>query len=71
MEKTPPIFVFTITAQQINCVRDLEGNVVEGSEDDIRSVYYVFALKREWNENELEFQTKVIEMGISGVHGYL
>jgi predicted lipid-binding transport protein (Tim44 family) len=32
-------------AQQINCMRDLAGTVVEGAPDDIRAVHYVCAME--------------------------
>ncbi len=41
-----PVFVFTFHCQQINCLTDQEGEVVEGSVDDIRNVHYAIALTR-------------------------
>ena len=46
--------------QQINCVRKKEtGEVVEGSEDDIRANSYVCAFQREYNEEEGELNWKI------------
>ena len=42
-----PVLIVTFNTQQINCLRDRGGNVVEGSEDDIRAVYYAWAFVRE------------------------
>ena len=42
-----PMIIVRFTLQQINCVRDKYGNVVEGAADDIQSVYYVWALHQE------------------------
>lgn len=42
-----PVLIVTFNTQQINCLRDRGGNVVEGSEDDIRAVYYAWAFIRE------------------------
>jgi hypothetical protein len=42
-----PVLIITFSAQQINCLRDTTGNVIEGAEDDIRAVYYVWAFVRE------------------------
>ena len=39
-----PAAVVSFTCQQINCERDPFGNVVEGSPDDVRRVYYYWAL---------------------------
>lgn len=37
-----PIVVVHFVAQQLYCLRDAQGNVVEGAEDDIREFYYAF-----------------------------
>jgi predicted lipid-binding transport protein (Tim44 family) len=42
-----PVLIVTFSAQQINCLRDRSGAVIEGSVDDIRAVYYVWAFVRE------------------------
>eukprot|EP00186_Timspurckia_oligopyrenoides_P005195 CAMPEP_0182447088 /NCGR_PEP_ID=MMETSP1172-20130603/11197_1 /TAXON_ID=708627 /ORGANISM="Timspurckia oligopyrenoides, Strain CCMP3278" /LENGTH=365 /DNA_ID=CAMNT_0024643373 /DNA_START=62 /DNA_END=1159 /DNA_ORIENTATION=+ len=39
-----PVLIVSFATQQINCLRDNAGNVVEGKEDDIRAVYYLWAL---------------------------
>lgn len=41
-----PWFIFTFSAQQINCMRDATGNVVVGAIDDIREVVYSVALRK-------------------------
>lgn len=42
-----PVLIVTFNAQQINCLRDRAGQVVEGQEDDIRAVYYAWAFAKE------------------------
>ncbi|CAN8065112.1 unnamed protein product [Agarophyton chilense] len=42
-----PVLIVTFNTQQINCLRDRAGNVVEGKEDDIRAVYYAWAFVKE------------------------
>lgn len=42
-----PVLIVTFYVHQVNCVRDTAGQVVEGREDDIRAVYYAWALVRE------------------------
>lgn len=42
-----PVLIVTFNTQQINCLRDKGGNIVEGREDDIRAVYYAWAFVRE------------------------
>lgn len=40
-----PCLVVRFVAQQINCMRRLSGEVVEGAPDDIRAVHYVCAME--------------------------
>jgi mitochondrial import inner membrane translocase subunit TIM44 len=42
-----PIVVVQFACQQINCVRDSFGNVVEGAADEIQQVHYAWALQQE------------------------
>ena len=42
-----PIIVAQFTCQQIDCVRDAHGNVVEGAPDRVHRVYYYWALQQE------------------------
>ena len=55
-----PVLIVSFTTQQINCVRNTEGVILEGAEDDIRAVYYIWAFIREpeledaeWNDDDL------------------
>jgi import inner membrane translocase subunit TIM44 len=41
-----PTAVVQFQTQQVNCVRDAGGRIVEGAEDDIRAVYYMMALQQ-------------------------
>ena len=41
-----PTAVIYFTAQQINCVRDARGQVVEGAPDDVQSVYWAWAVEQ-------------------------
>mmetsp|Transcript_11157 Transcript_11157/g.22215 ORF Transcript_11157/g.22215 Transcript_11157/m.22215 type:complete len:368 (-) Transcript_11157:112-1215(-) len=47
-----PVLLLQFSAQQINCVRDRLGKIVEGKEDDIQAVYYYWALCREFNNED-------------------
>mmetsp|Transcript_34970 Transcript_34970/g.138489 ORF Transcript_34970/g.138489 Transcript_34970/m.138489 type:complete len:392 (-) Transcript_34970:1905-3080(-) len=47
-----PVLIISFSAQQINCVRNKAGEVIEGSENDIRAVYYVWALVREYDDDD-------------------
>ena len=41
------VLIVSFSTQQINCLRDHTGNVIEGREDDIRAVYYAWAFVKE------------------------
>ena len=49
---------------QINCIRNNEGEVVEGNEDEIRGVFYVLAMQRQVNEEAMQLEWKVVEMQV-------
>ncbi|KAI0567067.1 Tim44-like protein [Gracilaria domingensis] len=49
-----PVLIVTFNTQQINCLRDRGGNVVEGQEDDIRAVYYAWAFVKEAEYEDFE-----------------
>lgn len=52
--------------QQINCVRNKDGEVVEGGEDEIRANSYVVALQREYNDEEGALNWKMIDFRFNG-----
>lgn len=45
-ENSLPLFVFTFQTQQINCLRNANGDVVEGDIDDIRTVHYAMVVTK-------------------------
>jgi mitochondrial import inner membrane translocase subunit TIM44 len=58
--------------QQINCVRKKDGGeIVEGSEDDIRANSYVMAFQREYKEIEGELNWKIVDFRFNGAIAYL
>ena len=51
--------------QQINCVRKKkDGEIVEGSEDDIRANSYVAAFQREYDEEKGELNWKIGKLAL-------
>merc|ERR1719464_1251761 len=68
MEKGSPCFIWTFNAQQVNCLRDHQGNIVEGAVDDIRTVHYAMAVTRhpELETLDLEYPWQVSELAILG-----
>ena len=45
MHERDPLVVVQFSCQQINCVRNKSGEIVDGGEDDIQSVHYLWALQ--------------------------
>lgn len=68
MEKGPPCFIWTFNMQQVNCLRNSEGEIIEGAVDDIRTVCYAMAVTRHPNveqvEAGLEYPWQVSELAI-------
>ncbi|KAA8495303.1 Mitochondrial import inner membrane translocase subunit TIM44-1 [Porphyridium purpureum] len=47
-----PVLIVSFSVQQINCLRDRSGNIIEGKEDDIRAVYYLWAMIQDHDLDE-------------------
>ena len=47
------------------------GGIVEGSEDDIRANSYVVAFQREYNEEKMELNWKIVDFRFNGAIAYL
>jgi import inner membrane translocase subunit TIM44 len=45
MMEGEPLVVLQFSCQQINCVRNKEGEIVDGAEDDIQAVHYLWAMQ--------------------------
>jgi len=67
MDKGAPCFIWTFNTQQVNCLRDREGEIIEGAVDDIRTVFYAMAVTRHPElEKTLEYPWQVSELAIVG-----
>ena len=64
IDKIGPTFVVRTMAHQINCVRNKDGEVTEGSPTEIRSVIYYMAFQQEIDEEEYEMLWKIMEFGV-------
>jgi import inner membrane translocase subunit TIM44 len=72
VNKGSPIIMVHFMCQQINCVRKKDtGEVVEGSEDDIRAYSYLVALQREYDEEKSELNWKIVDFMLNGAIAYL
>lgn len=70
VDKVGPIVVVQFMVQQIDCLYDLEGNVVEGKDDKIVAVFYVMALTRKYLEEELRHNFVCREFAVVGTQPY-
>ena len=59
-----PTLVVTFNAQQIHCITDKKGIVVDGGDDDIRSVFYTWAFQLDQDAYDLNWQ--LVEMQTMG-----
>lgn len=59
VDETPMVYV-TFMAQQLNCTRNMEGEIVDGSEYDIKTVFYAWMMRRDPTDEE--FGWKITEM---------
>lgn len=66
-----PVLVLTFMVQQIMTLRDAVGNVIEGGEDNIENVSYVWALCRDQNILEHRSAWRVLEFGIQNSSSWL
>lgn len=72
VNKGSPIILLHFMVQQINCVRKKkDGEIVEGSEDDIRANSYVAAFQREYDEEHGELNWKIVDFRFNGAIAYL
>ena len=63
-----PMLIISFKTQQIEVVRNLQGEIVSGSEDKITDVYYLWALVKDAETpNPLTKGWKITEFAIQGV----
>lgn len=63
----PPSFIWTFQMQQVNCLRDHEGEIIEGAVDDIRNVCYAIAVNKHPDVDKatgLEYPWQISELAI-------
>lgn len=61
-DKQAPIILLRFQAQQINCIRNREGEVVEGSEDEVLAYYYIFAFQRDYDEEQEALRWRIVDL---------
>jgi len=72
VNKGSPLIMVHFMCQQINCVKKKkDGEIVEGSEDDIRAYSYVAAFQREYDADKGELNWKIVDFMLNGAIAYL
>ena len=64
LEKAPPLMVVGFQAQQVHCITDKEGIIVEGADDKVTNNFYILCMQRDWDEQAGELQWKIIEFSL-------
>eukprot|EP00597_Dinobryon_sp_UTEXLB2267_P001386 CAMPEP_0170064050 /NCGR_PEP_ID=MMETSP0019_2-20121128/4686_1 /TAXON_ID=98059 /ORGANISM="Dinobryon sp., Strain UTEXLB2267" /LENGTH=392 /DNA_ID=CAMNT_0010270629 /DNA_START=133 /DNA_END=1311 /DNA_ORIENTATION=+ len=65
-ETQAPVIVAVYMVQQINCVRNRDGEIVEGGEDQIRARFYSFAFQLIYDEDDGSLNWKIVEYQFVG-----
>mgnify|MGYP006097292009 CR=1 FL=1 len=71
MNKGSPIILVHFMCQQINCVRDKEGEVVEGGVDDIVGNFYIAAFQREFDDELGTLKWRIVDFMLNGSQPYV
>jgi hypothetical protein len=56
--------------QHVHCTRDLSGNVIDGSDSQIRTTHFAWVLRRDF-ESVTAFDWKIVDFQAQGVAGYI
>lgn len=60
-----PVLIITFTSQQMMCVKDSEGNVVEGDPDKVMRISYVWVLCRDPSEPDPRAAWRLLDLSAS------
>ena len=71
MERAPPIMVVSFTSQQIHCVKNARGKIIEGDDDKIMANVYLMAMQRDWDEEEECLKWKILEFSPQGAVDFM
>ncbi len=71
MMEQGPVLVITFSAQQILCVRDAKGAVMEGDPDKVMRVLYVWVLCRDQTELDPKAAWRLLELSANSTEQFL
>ena len=66
-----PVLVLTFNSQQVICVKDREGKVIEGSEDKVMRITYVWALCRDQTELDPRAAWRLLDLSASSQEQFI
>lgn len=66
LEGTGPIILVVYMVQQINCIRNKKGEVIEGGESDVRAKFYSMAFQQQYVEETGVVRWKVVDYEFAG-----
>ncbi|CEO98442.1 Tim44-like domain-containing protein [Plasmodiophora brassicae] len=69
VEGNDAVLVVTFMCQHVHCIRSADGTIVEGSEHDIRSTYYSWAVVRDMDNDE--FNWRILDISITGIRALI
>ncbi|GLE03713.1 hypothetical protein PINS_up012615 [Pythium insidiosum] len=61
-DKHAPIILVRFAAQQINCIRNREGEIVDGAEDEVLAYYYIFAFQRDYDDEQEALRWRIVDL---------
>jgi len=71
VRENEPTLLLHFMCQQINCARNGDGEIVQGSEDDIRAHSYLMCFQREYDEIDGSLNWKIIDFRPNGAIAWL
>jgi len=71
MMEQGPVLVLTFNSQQVMCVKDREGKVIEGSDDKVMRITYVWALCRDQTELEPRAAWRLLDLSASSQEQFI
>lgn len=70
LETEGPLILVVYMVQQINCIRNREGEIVEGGESNVVAKFYTLAFKQVYNDDEGIADWKIVDYELSGGETY-
>jgi len=71
MMEQGPVLVITFNSQQILCVKDINGKVIEGSEDKVMRVTYVWVMCRDQTELNPRAAWRLLDLSAQSQEQYM